>query len=52
MIVVKIHEWTPQQFVNPTPTPKIVYYGPKSKKDPKIKVRIEGIIENESCSTT
>ena len=45
-----------RQFLNPTLTPKIAQLGPKSKNDSKIKsnsnVRIEGIIENESCSTT
>ena len=42
--------------MNPTPTPKKSPLGPKSKKDPKIKlnsnVTIEGIIENDSCSST
>ena len=57
MKVVQLHKQTKNQLLNPTPTPKIASQGPKkSKKDPKIKSksnnRIEGNIENESCSTT
>ena len=48
MKVVQVQK-TPKQLRSPTPTPK-------SKNDPKIKlnsdVRIEGIIVDESCSTT
>ena len=56
MKVVQLYELTPQQFSNPTPTPKIVHKGPqKVKNDPKIlsksNLRIEGNIENESRST-
>ena len=29
MKVVQLHEQTPKQFVNPSPTPKIVGWGPK-----------------------
>ena len=46
MKVVQLHEYTPEQFSNPTLT------SPTSKKLPQIKstsnVRIEGKIENES----
>ena len=47
----------PKNFYDSSPTPKTAQYGPKmSKNDPKIRsnsdVRIEGIIENESCLTT
>jgi len=46
----------PKQFLNHTPTPKLPIRAPKSQKDPKIKsnsnVRIQGNIENKSCSTT
>ena len=56
MKVVQLHEWTPKQFLNPTSNPKIAHYDPKNQNDPKIKsnskVRIEGIVENKSCSTT
>ena len=57
MKVVQLHELTPKQFLNPSPTQKIARYDPKKlKKDPKIKsksnVRIKGNKENESCSTT
>ena len=57
MKVVQLHEQTPKQFLNPSPTPKIVHQGPKkSKMSPKLgqksNVRIERNIENESCSTT
>ena len=57
MKVVQLQEQTPKKFLNPTPTPKNSPFGPqKVKNDPKIKVksnvRIEGNIENESCSTT
>ena len=49
MKVAQLHERTPKQFLNPTPTPEL-------KNDPKIKsksnVKIERNIENESCSTT
>ena len=51
MKVVQLHKWT--QNSDPQTSP----LGPqKDKNDPKIKpnsnVRIQGIIENESCSTT
>ena len=56
MKVVKLHEWTPKQFLSPTLNPKIANRAPKSQNNPKIKsksnVRFEGNIENESCSTT
>ena len=57
MKVFQLHELTPKQFFNPSPTPKIARLGPqKVKNDPKIKsksnVRIERNKENESCSTT
>ena len=47
----------PQMVFEPYPNPKNSPLGPqKLKNDPKIKsktnVRIEGNIENESCSTT
>ena len=47
----------PKKGVEPYPNPKNSPLGPqKVKNDPKIKsksnVRIEGNIENESCSTT
>ena len=48
----------PKSNFEPYPNPKNSQLGPqkKSKKDPKIKSksndRIEGNIENESCSTT
>ena len=55
MKVVQVHE-TPKQLSNPTPTPKIVRWGPKRKNGAKTKsksnVRIQENIENESCSTT
>ena len=45
MKVVKLHEWTPKQFLSPT-------LNPKSQNDPKIKsksnVRIDETIENKS----
>ena len=48
---------TPKQLSNPTATTKIANKGPKKvKNDPKTNsksnVRIEGSIENESCSIT
>ena len=53
MKVVELHHWAPKQFLSPALNPKIA---PKSHNNPKIKsnsnVRIQGIIENESCSTT
>ena len=53
MKVVKLHEWTPKQFLRPTLNTNTA---PKSLNNPKIKsksnVRIEGNIENESCPTT
>ena len=57
MKVVPLHKQTPKQFLNPTPIPKSRPLGPqKVKNDHKIKsksnVRIEGNIEDESCSTT
>ena len=57
MKVVQLHEQNPKQLLNPTPNPKNSPRGPtKDKNDPKIKsksnLRIEGNIENESCSTT
>ena len=56
MRVVPLHKWTPKQFSNPNPTPKLAHYVPNIQKDPKIKlksnVRIDGNIENDSCSTT
>ena len=47
----------PKSFFEPYPDPKNSPLGPqKVKNDPKIKsksnVRMEGNIENESCSTT
>ena len=39
MKVVQLHEETPKQFLNPTPTPKIAHLGPKkSKMTPKLGV--------------
>ena len=67
MKVVQLHEKTQKQVsnLNPTPKPVVEPYsslqtspvGPqKDKNDTKIKsnsnIRIHGIIENESCSTT
>ena len=57
MKVIQLHEQTPKQVSNPMPTQKNSSLGhQKVKSDPKIKskskVRIEGNIENESCSTT
>ena len=53
--VVKLHEQTPKQLSNPIPTLKKPIRT-KDQNDPKIKskskVRIEGNIENESCSST
>ena len=43
-------------FLNLTPTPKIAHLAPESEKQPKsrtkLKVRIEGSIENNSFSAT
>ena len=48
MKVVKLHEWTPKQFLSPT-------LNPKSQNNPKFKsksnVRIEGDKENEIYCT-
>ena len=48
MKVVKLHEWTPKQFLSPT-------LNPKSQNNPKFKsksnVRIEGDKENENYCT-
>ena len=57
MKVVQLHDLTPKTVFDPFPNPKYSPLGPqKVKNDPKIKsksnVRIEGNIENESCSTT
>ena len=56
MKVEQLHQQTQKQFSNSTPTPKIAYQGPTSKKDPNIKsksyARVEVNIENESYSTT
>ena len=57
MKVVQLHGWTPKTFVELYSDPQTSLLGPqKDKNDPKIKsnsnVRIQGIIENESCSTT
>ena len=58
MKVVQLHELSrPKTVVEPYPNPRNSPLGPqKVKNDPKIKsksnVRIEGNIENESCSTT
>ena len=56
MKVVQLHEYTPKQLSNPTPTPKKPIGPQKINNYPKIKlkskVRIERNIENESCSTT
>ena len=51
MKVVQLHEQTPKQCLNSSPTPKNSPLGPqKVKNDPKIKsksnLRIEGNIEN------
>ena len=32
MKVVQLHEWTPKQLLNPTPTPKPAQWGPKKTK--------------------
>ena len=32
MKVVQLHEYTPEQFLSPTLTPKIAHYGPKKAK--------------------
>ena len=52
MKIVKLHEWTPKQFLSPTLNPKIA---PKSQNNPKIRsksnVRIEGNKENENYCT-
>ena len=57
MKVFQLHDLTPKQLFNPSPTPKIARLGPqKVKNDPKIEyksnVRIGRNKENESCSTT
>ena len=72
MKVVQLHQWTPKFSQNQMSEfresqkikvvqlneyiPKIANQGPKDNNDPKIKsnlnVRIQGIVENESCSTT
>ena len=54
--VLSLYEETPKQF-EPYPYPKNGPSGPqKAQNDPKIKskskVKIEGTIENKSCSTT
>ena len=53
MKVIALYEQTPKQFLHSTPTPKV---GQNVKTDPNIKsksnARVEGNIENESCSTT
>ena len=56
MKVVQLHEY-PKTVVELYSNPKNSPLGPKKvKSDPKIKstskVRIEGTIENKSCSTT
>ena len=48
MKVAQVHKQTPKQLFNPTPIPEIAHQGPKIKSNPK--VRIEGSIENKSCS--
>ena len=35
MKVVKLHEWTPKQFLRPTLNTKIAQYGPKKSKQPQ-----------------
>ena len=57
MKVIQLHECTPKQYLNPSPTPKNSPLGhQKVKNDPKIesksKVGIEGIKEDKSFSTT
>ena len=57
MKVDQLHEWTPKQFFESHIEPKYSPLGSqKVQNNPKIKsksnVRIEGNIENESCSTT
>ena len=46
MKIVKLNEWTPEQFLCPPLNTKIAQKGPKKSKQPKIKsksnVRIEG----------
>ena len=54
MKAIQLHELTPKQFSNSTPSKRNSPLGPqKVKKDPKIKsksnVRMEGNIENISC---
>ena len=53
--VVKLHEWTPKQFVSHTLNTKIAQYGPKILKQPQIKsksnARTEGNKENENNCT-
>ena len=56
MKVVQLHEYTPELFRTLPKLPPIKPLGPrKLKNEYKIKsksnVRIEGNIENESCST-
>ena len=42
MKVFQLHELTPKQFFNPSPTPKIARLGPqKVKNDPKIKSELK-----------
>ena len=57
MKVVQLHEETPKQFLDHSPTPKISPLGPpKVKNNPKImsksNIRIVRKKENESYSTT
>ena len=53
---LQLYEWIPKHFLKPKSTPKTSPLGPqKFRNDPKIKsiskVRIEGTIENKSCSS-
>ena len=50
MKVVQLHEWKPKKFLSPKLGPQKVKNNPKITS--KSNVRIEGIKENESCSTT
>ena len=50
MKVVQLHEVTPNQLLNPTPTPKYLIRPQKVKRDPKIRsklnIRIDKNIQN------
>ena len=50
MNIVQLYEWTPKQLLSPTPTPNQPRRAQKIKTNAN--VGIQGIRENESCSTT